>query len=344
MMILALGLVLVAVVTYFLVRRFTGWATERLIDVPNERSSHSTPTPRGGGIVIVGVVSAGLLSTALMEGSYGGVALVAAAILVAAVSWYDDLHTIGTLPRFAVHAGAIAIAIAALSAPVLLQVPGGAIITLPLVVAILIGVFWGVGLTNVYNFMDGIDGIAGIQAVVAGLGWAVAGFTLNDVFLQVAGGLIAASSIGFLFHNWSPARIFMGDVGSAFLGFLLAALVFLAGDAGNGRVPLAALLFVWPFVFDGMYTIFRRLSRRENIFEAHRSHLYQRLVIAGKSHAWVAAVYGILAMVTTSAGIVWLLGMQFASVAAVAGLLTVPATLLPLAFLSERRTVEAEPA
>jgi UDP-N-acetylmuramyl pentapeptide phosphotransferase/UDP-N-acetylglucosamine-1-phosphate transferase len=154
---------------------------------------------------------------------------------------------------------------------------------------------WIVGLTNAFNFMDGIDGIAGGQALIAGFGWAMAGWYVDDGLVSVTGLLLAGSSLGFLGHNWPPARIFMGDVGSAFLGYTCAVLPVIAGRA-NPRMIVVGVLLVWPFVFDATLTMLRRLCRGENIFSAHRSHLYQRLVIVGFSHRFVSLLYAGLAI------------------------------------------------
>jgi len=293
------------------------------------------PTPRGGGIVIASLVSLALIGTGLLLGDVNSLWLVTAALLVAGISWYDDVRTIGTLPRFLVHSAAIAMVLLAFSPPTLLAMVFGVGISLPMALAVPIAMFWGIALTNVYNFMDGIDGIAGVQAAAAGIGWAGAGFILGSTFLQVAGLVIAASSVGFLFHNWAPARIFMGDVGSAFLGFVFATLPFLAGDVAGGRIPLAAILFVWPFVFDGTFTIVRRLRQRENIFKPHRSHLYQRLVIAGRSHAWVSLLYLAMALFSSGAAIAWLVFGQIGELIAMSALIVVPAVLVTATLISE---------
>jgi len=153
---------------------------------------------------------------------------------------------------------------------------------------------WLVGLTNAYNFMDGIDGIAGGQAVVAGLGWAVIGAMRAEQETVVFALLLAGASLGFLTRNWPPARVFMGDVGSTFLGFSFAALPILV-DPVDSHLFLAGVIFVWPFVFDAGFTMLRRLFRGENILQAHRSHLYQRLVITGWSHRAVTLLYAGLA-------------------------------------------------
>jgi len=159
---------------------------------------------------------------------------------------------------------------------------------------------WLVGTVNIYNFMDGIDGIAGIQAVVAGVAWAVFGVLYNAPFVSAIGAVVAAGALGFLTLNWPPAKIFMGDAGSTVLGFFFATLPFLATVEADGKLDLVRSLtigaiLVWPFLADGTFTFLRRLKNRDNVLQAHRSHLYQRLVIAGHSHTRVTVTYGCLA-------------------------------------------------
>jgi UDP-N-acetylmuramyl pentapeptide phosphotransferase/UDP-N-acetylglucosamine-1-phosphate transferase len=161
-----------------------------------------------------------------------------------------------------------------------------------------------VGLTNAYNFMDGIDGIAAGQGIVAAIGWGIIGLITGNPFLTALGFLLAASCLGFLCHNWPPARIFMGDVGSAFLGYTFAVLAVIASQS-DPRLAFIGILFVWPFVFDAVFTFFRRLRKHENVFEAHRSHLYQRLVIAGYSHGVVSTLYIGLAGAGVVVGVWW---------------------------------------
>ena len=122
------------------------------------------------------------------------------------------------------------------------------------------------------------------------------------------GVLLAAASLGFLGFNWPPARIFMGDVGSAFLGFTFAALAVAAAQR-DPRIALVGILFVWPFVFDATFTFLRRLKNGENVFAAHRSHLYQRLVIVGYSHRFVTLLYMGLAAWGTIWGLIWSQGI-----------------------------------
>jgi len=272
------------------VRRYA--LRKELIDIPNERSSHTQPTPRGGGLAIVLGTLCGLLTYGLLFFVEYRFLLLFYAFgvgLIATVSWFDDLQTLPNRVRFAVHSLAAILAIIGLgywdelSVPLLGQVHLGW-------VGLPITFLWIVGLTNAYNFMDGIDGIAGGQAVVAGLGWAIIGGLMNLPLLGAVGALLAVTSLGFLFHNWPPARIFMGDVGSAFLGYSFACLAII-GASKDPPLAIAGVLLVWPFVFDTIFTFFRRLKKRENVFSAHRSHLYQRLVISGYSHRSVTLLY-----------------------------------------------------
>jgi UDP-GlcNAc:undecaprenyl-phosphate GlcNAc-1-phosphate transferase len=287
------------------------WADQRMLDIPNERSSHTKPTPRGGGLVIVvctllGLwLSYGFFAARIPVQAMAGYSLGAA--LIALVSWLDDLGSLSNRVRFATHAaGALLILLAvsfwpAVDLPFVGSVHWGWL-GVPLVF------FWMVGLTNAYNFMDGIDGLAGSQAVIAGVGWAGLGWLGGEPLVSLLGLLVAGSSLGFLLHNWSPARIFMGDVGSAFLGFTFAALSVLAAQQ-NPRLVVAGILLLWPFLFDTTFTFLRRLRRRENVFAAHRSHLYQRLVIAGYSHRAVTLLYSGLALVGVVLVLAWVLAL-----------------------------------
>lgn len=291
-------------VAYAGARLFGGWSRRRgILDVPNERSLHLEPTPRGGGIVVVFI---GLIFYA-SYGLYGGGELsrsyFAGAILVAVISWLDDLYTVSVSWRLLAQAAAAALVVAALFADADFWV-GGA---LPIkVLAALLIFLWIVGLTNAYNFMDGIDGIAGLQTVVAGIVWLFAGTLLQMPTVRFYGGVLAFASLGFLFQNWQPAKIFLGDVGSAFLGFTLAVLPILAArEAARpfdkiGQLFVVAAAVCWLFLFDTIFTFARRALGGEKVWQPHRTHLYQRLVTNGFSHGATAIIYGAAAVVTGS--------------------------------------------
>lgn len=312
----ALGLVVIgAVASYVGVALYRRWAQHRnLLDIPNERSSHDAPTVRGGGLVIALLMLAGIAVGWTLFGAFPPRMLLAylvAAGLIAVVSWVDDNWGLSNKVRFAAHCLAGALVLFALGFVDTL--------TLPLIGGIQLGVaglflslFWLVGLTNAYNFMDGIDGMAGTQALIAGIGWVALGWLSAQPFLTFTGLLLAGVSFGFLVHNWSPADVFMGDVGSAFLGFTLAVLVVAAARL-DPRMALAGALLVWPFIFDTSFTLIRRWRNGENIFAAHRSHLYQRLVIAGYTHAGVSLLYGLLAMFGLILALGWITESRLAA-------------------------------
>lgn len=271
-----------------------------VLDVPNHRSSHTTPTPRGGGVAIVGVVLAAelaLVAVGLLA-PWRFYALALGGSAVAAVGAWDDLHNASARARLAVHLTAGAIALAALAHGTawhgtLLGVP------VPAWAVWVVALLWIVWLTNLYNFMDGIDGIAGMQGVVVGIA-AAAALTGAAPGLALVGAVLGGAAAGFLVFNWAPASIFMGDVGSGFLGATFAILIIAAFATGTrgAIVPLAALA---PFIIDATITLALRTARGEQVTAAHRSHLYQRLVQRGWSHRAVTVVYGIAGVVAALA-------------------------------------------
>jgi UDP-N-acetylmuramyl pentapeptide phosphotransferase/UDP-N-acetylglucosamine-1-phosphate transferase len=288
------------IASYFGVAAFRAWGKKgSFLDIPNERSSHVKPTPRGGGIAIVVVsltfyVAASWLMPWMFSWGY-----IAGAVLVAAISLVDDIYTIPVVWRLLTHSAAAILLIVDKGYWHEIALPGTGVSVNVGIYGAVITFVWIVWLINAYNFMDGIDGIAGVQAVVAAAAWMAVGWLTNSATPFYLGGAILFSSLGFLIHNWQPARIFMGDVGSAFLGFSFAAMPLLAvtgREQTDDLLPVAAILFVWLFVFDSVVTFLRRAFRREKVWRAHREHLYQRLVSSGMSHASVSTLYGVLAM------------------------------------------------
>lgn len=309
-----------------------------ILDLPNDRSSHSRPVPRGGGLAIVAICLVGwwgLLAFWPDCGWSGIASFGVGALLIAIVSWIDDVRSLPSALRFAVHSVAAIL--------VILAYGYWRTVTLPLVGDVSLGwlgmpiVFlWIVGLTNAYNFMDGIDGIAATQAVVAGLGWVILGYQCEQWATTTLALLVTASSLGFLFHNWHPARIFMGDVGSAFLGFTFAFLALMAGQE-DSRLSLAGVLLVWPFVLDSAFTFLRRLRKGEPVFAAHRSHLYQRLIVAGWSHTRTTVLYLGLDLVGLILALMFANRCEMADWLIVAGLPAVVCGLWLLVVQQERR-------
>lgn len=299
------------IVVYF-VRR---WGLKHLLDIPNERSSHRIPTPRGGGLGIV-VTTLALFVIASLIGEYGEehaslptLIFLGCAGAIALVGWIDDRADLSAKLRLLIQLGISAVAVLAVGAVTAVDVPLLGVIGLAPVLAYLLNVFWVIGFTNIYNFMDGIDGIAGGQALIAGAAWSILLLARGHIELGLFAALIAASSLGFLFLNRPPALIFMGDVGSTFLGFSLAMLSLLAFHrGGDPRVLGAGVLFVAPFVLDGAYTIVRRALKHENVLKAHRSHVYQRLVKQGYSHRQITGLYTLYALASACCGLLYAAG------------------------------------
>jgi Fuc2NAc and GlcNAc transferase len=277
----------------------TTWAHRNdLLDIPNARSSHVVATPRIGGVALVVSVLAGLTALQAFGPGVGRDAMivVAGASAIAALGLVDDFRPLPALTRLLVHVAVAISVVIAVQAPALAG--NGASSTL----APYLMVVWIVGLTNAYNFMDGIDGIAGIQALIAGLGWTALALLASAPDIAVLAVAVAGASAGFLLHNWHPAKVFMGDTGSGFLGFLFASIPLLL-RRGHPSLLWGAVLLMWPFLFDTGFTLIRRVSRSENLLSAHRSHLYQRLVLTGRSHRYVTLLYGGLAILGALAAV-----------------------------------------
>lgn len=266
------------------------WMAARgALDVPNERSSHVVPTPRGGGLAIAAVVFAGLLAGTLLGWLRFevGVALLGGGLMVGAIGWADDCFNLTYRPRLAVHFAAALWTLYWLGGFPRLDMGAGSVAlgAAGWLVAAL-GIVWAV---NFYNFMDGIDGLAGGEAVVVGTGGGLLLLAAGAPDLAGLSFLIAAASAGFLLWNWSPARIFMGDVGSGVLGYLFAGLA--VASENRGAVPMLVwVLLLGVFVVDATVTLVRRALDREVVFNAHKKHAYQRAVQAGWSHARVSTL------------------------------------------------------
>lgn len=288
----------------------------RVFDHPNVRSLHNLAVPRTGGIAML----AGILVSSALSREIGFYPLSETKFYLllgltplVIISFLDDCRNIAAKWRILIHLLASVSLLAAGLAPGNLELPD---LTLPLVswVAIFITLLFGGWMINLYNFMDGIDGFAGGMTLIgfstlAWLGRADATFT--DVCL-----IVAAASAGFLIHNFPPAKIFMGDTGSTALGFLAAACTLWGSKANLFPLWIAILVFS-PFIVDATVTLLRRLLRGEKVWQAHRSHYYQRLVLLGWGHRrTVLAEYvlmlacagsAVLAMELPPAGQTWLL-------------------------------------
>jgi UDP-N-acetylmuramyl pentapeptide phosphotransferase/UDP-N-acetylglucosamine-1-phosphate transferase len=254
------------------------WLVQRrILDRPNERSSHVAPTPRGGGIAILAVL---LPAWALIEPSLWPQLL--GTLALAVLGWWDDLRGMPRLPRFAAQAAAVAFGLWFMH-PLAGGFTGG---LLPQPFDALVAGFAWLWFINVFNFMDGIDGLAAGEAASIGIGLAVLALWFGNFGamdrLSVA---LVGSVLGFLYWNWHPARIFLGDVGSQALGYLLGFLLLSA--AGNGAWAAALILPLY-FWVDATWTIVRRAILGENFLAGHAQHFYQRSLRCGRRHDQVA--------------------------------------------------------
>lgn len=285
----------------------------RLIDLPNSRSSHSVPTPRGGGLAVVITSAACIFIMTLLRivDLSAGCALLGGGLLVAAVGFMDDRGSLPVSLRMAAHFVAAIWAMYFLGGLPEIRI-GDTVLDAGMLGNVL-GVLSIVWALNFFNFMDGIDGIAASEAVfVAGSGGLIGLFGATQTGIPLVAAVIAAASLGFLLWNWPPARIFMGDVGSGYLGYVIAVLA-VASARDN---PVA--VFVWlilgaVFFVDATVTLLRRLARGARASEAHRTHVYQILARRFNSHRIVT------------------LGVVFTDVA----------LLLPLAWLAVRYPSQA---
>jgi UDP-N-acetylmuramyl pentapeptide phosphotransferase/UDP-N-acetylglucosamine-1-phosphate transferase len=288
---------IVFVVTAFIVDVMIILSTRfRLVDLPNKRSAHALPTARGAGVAFV-------LTTFLAScvAAYRWpdlsfrilVGVMAPSLVIAVVGFIDDIRPLRAVLRLLIQIG-----VAVFMTAVLGPLPGIALPGLPPIelggFAWPLTVLWIVGLINAFNFMDGADGMAGLGAVVVGLSMAAVGYRVGSLAPMLLAAFTAAATGGFLVFNWQPARVFMGDVGSGFLGAVFAAITILVRDEliVEAFVPMA--LALWPYVYDPFVGVLRRLWNGKNPLVPHREFFFHRLVRSGVSHAWVALLYGAL--------------------------------------------------
>lgn len=273
-----------------------------VLDEPNERSSHTVPTPRGGGLAIITavIVTTGVAVMMGIGDARLGLALAGGMLGLGIVGWIDDTRGVPARVRLAAH-----FAIALWAMYVLGGMPGLRLGNVSVAVGTAGYVLGAVGIVwciNLFNFMDGIDGLAGSQAAL--IFGVAAGLLLltGDRSLVAMAAIIGGASAGFLVWNWPPARIFMGDAGSGSLGYALAVLAL--ASENRGSVPLIAFAILGGvFISDATVTLIRRARRGDRLAEAHRDHAYQRLARVWGGHRPVsiaaALVTGVLAVIGT---------------------------------------------
>ena len=267
-----------------------------ILDHPDARKAHLRPTPKGGG---VGVVAAFMLGMAVLyaEADFARIAeprflgVIAAALAIALVALADDAWNFRFPLKLGAQCAAAGVAIAcglvldSLALPMLGVVPLG-------VFGVGLTLFWIVGCTNAVNFMDGSDGLVGSVVLLASLALALISASEGAWFVYAAALFLAAGFAGFLPFNLAPARIFMGDVGSQFAGFVLAVLAVAAARFDATQISfLIVPLLLLSLLFDAGFTLLRRTLAGERVSAPHRSHLYQMAVRTGASPARVAAAH-----------------------------------------------------
>ena len=277
-----------------LIRR---WALKRgVMDVPNQRSSHQNPTPLGGGLAIVVSFLLVMLLVGLFQSNntrqYWG--LIINGLIIAAIGFLDDLYNLRRTPRIIAW-----VLIAALSMIFGIELKS---ISLPIIGIIQFGILsplitflWLIGMTNLFNFMDGIDGLAGFEAlVVAGFLSGIAFYTGNGLVFT-ASVIIFGAVLGFLPHNFPKAKVFMGDGGSNFLGYIFAALAVIGSQSDNNQISfIIPVILLSLFLLDGGTTLIKRVPKGKDWLEPHRDHYYQRLIKLGISHKNVTLLYSAL--------------------------------------------------
>ncbi len=242
-------------------------AAALVLDHPNQRSLHATPKPRIGGLgILAGICAAGIYGGAVID-----TRVLIALVLLIAISLFDDMRSIPVVWRMLAH-----LAAAALATAVFVSDTHG----LWAALAATLAIAW---MTNLYNFMDGSDGLAGVMTAFGFGSYGVAALCANDVYFAMLNLSVATAAAGFLIYNLPPARVFMGDAGAIPLGFLAAISAIAGWQRGDWPLWFGAVVFS-PFIVDATLTLLRRLARGALVWQAHREHYYQRLVQAGWGH------------------------------------------------------------
>lgn len=259
-------------------------AAVKILDHPNNRSLHQNPTPRVGGLAIL----TGMLGGWMGLGFEQLAPVLAATVALALVSFLDDLRHLPVWQRFLAHFLAASVSVLWLS-------DGQSWLML---IAAILAIVW---MTNLFNFMDGSDGLAGGMALFGFAVFSLQAAAMGDAAFASLNAVIAAAALGFLLFNFHPARVFMGDAGSIPLGFLAGLIGFIGWINGVWPAWFPVLVFS-PFIVDATLTLLKRLVRGERIWLAHREHYYQRLILLGHGHrktAWLE--YGLMFAVGMSA-------------------------------------------
>ena len=311
---------------------FATWAMTRMVlemlrerdimDRPNDRSSHGAPVPRGGGLAIVTIALPSWLILCWFTGTLAHMwPVLVGALVLAGISWWDDIKDLPALPRFGAQILAAAFVLSLLPANVLLF--DGLVPTWLERAFLAVAWIWFI---NLYNFMDGIDGMTGAETIAIAGGLAI---VILDQVSRFGGdwsqaalaAVLAGGAAGFLVLNWHPARIFLGDVGSVTLGFLLGfLLIWQAAAMGHWMVALLLPLYYWG---DATTTLIMRMARGGKFWRPHRDHAYQAAIKGGRDHAWVVKRVSLMNILLVACAYASLVGGWLAWLALVVGVVTV---------------------
>ncbi|MBU1696217.1 MAG: glycosyltransferase family 4 protein [Proteobacteria bacterium] len=282
----------------------------KIIDTPNHRSSHTTPTPTAGGLAIVGTFFLGMTAlffiaeeTMITQKFFLGFTF--SSLLIAAMSFYDDYKQKPLSLRLITQVIAIFVVISFGIVITNIDLSFSRNTSLG-IWGYLITFVWIIGLTNSYNFMDGLNGMAGGNAVITSFFLCIVSFSQGSNFTYIVCYTLIAGTLGFLIFNFPKGKLFMGDVGSTFLGFTFATLAIISSLYDKAHTSLLVIpLLLFHFIYDTFFTFIRRLLAKENVFQAHRTHLYQLLNQMGYSHTKVTIFYYTVA-VAQGLGVLWM--------------------------------------
>ena len=297
------AVLLAAAFSWLLLQALIPQLRRRLLDKPNARSSHRLPTPRGGGLAFVAVSSVSSAMALFTGQGSAATALPLFAAPLAVVGLLDDRHNLPASWRYGAQllTAALMLGFSPLAQRFGLAVAAGSWLLLAVLALLVIAV---TAVINFTNFMDGLDGLVGGCMAIA---IAASSLVLNAPWSLMA---LVGSLVGFLFWNWSPAKVFMGDVGSTFLGAVFAGLVL---QASSWPEAFGLLLIATPLLGDACLCVPRRLMAGQRVFQAHRLHLFQRLQQSGWPHARVSLLYiaatGVLALSMLAGGWSWVLSL-----------------------------------
>lgn len=298
-----------------------------VLDLPGDRSNHSVPVPRGGGAaVILGMVVGVLLCRQSVA-----VALLAGILVATVTGAVEDVRGLQIRTRLVLTGAAALLLMGALLAYA--DISGTSLVVLTVALP------WTLAVVNAVNFMDGINGISAVTAMVGGAAYAFFGSAINSPALMLLGGVTAAAAAGFVPYNAPRARVFLGDVGSYGIGATFAAMSLLAMVDGLPVETAVAPLLI--YLADTGVTILRRVRAREPLSQAHKLHIYQRLVASGWSHMSVSAVVAVLTLGCVGLGAVSLSADVVTRVAVGLGLVAVLGVYLALPVVASRRRFAA---